>query len=106
PPKKEVIWPRNCLHDRWVWLAFRTKRPEKSRAKNQGKNDYTREHKIFAERVRYKRHPVLGRQIVILLEIRRALHDAAGHRPFVDSQLEDHEHMQADKGEQHARDNE
>ncbi len=46
------------------------------------------------------------RQLVILLHIRGAPNDSSGHRPLVDSELQDEEQVQANKGHQRSRDHE
>ena len=46
------------------------------------------------------------RELVVFREVRGAANDAAGHRPFVDAELEHHPDVQAGKDEQHSGNNE
>ena len=68
--------------------------------------DKAGEKHVLRDRAGHKRNAIFVRQLVIFLHVRRAANDSSRHRPFVDSELQHQEQMQADECNQRSRDHE
>ena len=55
---------------------------------------------VFPDGVWNERHAIFFDEFLILGGIGGALDEAAGHRPVVDAELQNHEEMHADEGDQ------
>ena len=64
------------------------------------------EDEVLPDRAGHKGNAVLVREFVVLLDVGLAANDAAGHRPFVDAELQHHPDVEAGEGEQRAWDDE
>ena len=64
------------------------------------------EEDIFINGAGHEGDAVFLRELVILLDVGGFAHDAAGHGPFVDAELEDHQQMEADESDEQTRNDE
>ena len=101
-PQEEVIRPRHGLNDRRIRLARRTEGTKKDGAGGNREQNDSRKNDVLPDRVRNEGHASCG-QCVVFPQVGRAPHDAARHRPFVDSQLQHHQHVQAHEPDQQSR---
>ena len=69
----------------------------------QRQDDQSGEDQVLLRRERHERLAVLADQFLILLQVGIASDYSTGHRPFVDSQPQHQEQMQADEGDQQRR---
>ena len=86
-----------------IRLPAGTERAEGDGAGGDGEKNEAGKNQILSDRARHKRHAVFLRELVIFLQISRAANDASGHRPFVDSEFQHKQQMQADEGKQQIR---
>ncbi len=102
-PQEEEIGRRRGLNDRRIRLAARTEGAEKDGAGGDRKKNDAGKHDVLPDGVGHEGLAVSVRQLVILLQIRRAPNDASRHGPFVDAEFQHQQHMQADEGDQRFR---
>src|SRR5258705_1105809 len=99
-PQKEEVGMWRGLNNGRVWLAAWTKGAEIHRAHSDRQKDKTGEQYVLPHRIRHEWHTLQMRQLAIFLEIGVAPDNAARHWPFVDSQFQHHQQVNADKGNQ------
>ena len=105
-PEKKEIRARNRLDNCRIGLAGRSKGSKDDGAEGHRQQDATGKDQVLPDRVRHEGHTVLVSQFLVLLQVSLAPHQPAGHRPFIDPELEHHEQMQAHEPDQHPRDHE
>ena len=105
-PQEKEIRTRRGLDDRRVGRAARTERAENGSARGNRQQNEAGEEDVLPHGSRHERHSLLMGQLVILLQIGCAAHDASGHRPFVDAELQHQEHVHGDERDQQAGDDE
>ena len=96
-PEKEEIGARCGLNDRGIRPAGRAEGTEDGGDDGEREKDAAAEEQIFPDRAGNEGHAVFVRQLVILLHVGGVANDATGHGPFVDSQFQHHQQMQADE---------
>src|SRR5271170_7436543 len=103
-PQEEEVWTRSGLDNRGVGLAAGTEGPQVNCTEGDRKQYKTGKYDIFPDRARHERHAVFLYQLVVLLNVGGSAHDASRHGPFVDSQLQHHEQVDADESDQKSGD--
>src|ERR1700674_651885 len=97
---------RSSLNDCWVGLTARTKRAEIHSAGSDREKNKSGEKDILPNRLRNKRHTLLVCELLVILQVRCPPNDSSWHRPFVDSQLQDHQQVHSDESHQQPGDDE
>src|SRR5437879_546710 len=77
-----------------------------NRADSDRKKNAAGEEDVLPHRVRHERHALLVSQFLIFLQVRGAADDASWHGPFVDSQFEHHEQVNANESHEQPGNNE
>src|ERR1700675_1933265 len=95
-PKKEEVGVRGSLNNGWIRLAARTKGAKINRARGDRKKDKAGKRYVFPHRARHERYALLMRQLAVFLHVRGAPNDASRHGPLIDSNLQNHELIDAD----------
>src|SRR5712692_9238951 len=88
---------RGRLDDGGVRLSTGTEGTEEDRASRDRQEHEAREEDVLPDRGRHEGDAVLPRELVVLLDVRRAADDPPWHRPLVDPELENEEEVYPDE---------
>src|SRR5579883_2209676 len=105
-PEKEIIGAGSGLNKGGIGAPTGAKGAEIESARSDGQKNDSGKDKILPDGIRDKRHAILLEKFFVFGGISGAADDAAGHRPLIDAQLEDHQKMEADEGDEQAWDKE
>ena len=97
------IGPRRGLDDRRIGLPGGAEGAQEERAGRDRQQDCSGKENVLPHGCWYERNAVTMRQLLVFLEIGRASNDASGHRPVVDAELQNEEHVNPDETSEEQR---
>ena len=99
-PEEEEVGTRHGLNDGRIRLAARAKGTEEEGAGHHGKQEDCRKDGVFPRGIGHEGNAGGFGQSRVIAVIIRLAHKTPRHRPFIDSQAQNHQQVQAHEGQQ------